>query len=146
MPGLRGCHARPTPDRTTLTAPRTPASEKDGRPGRSLMKDPRASALADYFYQRAAAFSFSADVNDAQDTARAGMALLDAAALAAQLSSSDVILRTLSEAGRFEMTPDRKAVFLETDELRAAIQRPLLGSQMTGYEILALVVKTARRR
>lgn len=109
------------------------------------MKDARAAALADYLYQRAAAFSLSADVNDAQDTAHAGMALLDAAALAGQLKPTDEILRTLSEAGHFETTPDRKAIFLETDELRAAIQRPLLGSRMTGHEILALVVKTARR-
>jgi hypothetical protein len=109
------------------------------------MKDPRAAALASYLYQRAAAFSLSADVNDAQDTARAGMALLDAAALAEQLGPTDQILISLSDAGRFETMPDRKAVFVETDALRAAIQRPLLGSRMTGQEILALVVKTARR-
>jgi hypothetical protein len=110
------------------------------------MKDARATALADYLYQRAAAFSLSADVNDAQDTAQAGMALLDAAALAGRLGPTDEILRVLSEAGRFETAPDRKAIFVETDELRAAIQRPLLGGRMTGHEILALVVKTARRR
>ena len=109
------------------------------------MKDPRAAALADYLYQRAAAFSLSADVNDAQETAHAGMALLDAAALAAQLRPTDKILTALSEAGRFETVPDGKAVFVETDELRAAIQRPLLGSRMTGHEILVLVLNTARR-
>jgi len=112
----------------------------------SGLRDARAAALADYLYQRAAAFSLSADVNDAQGTAHAGMALLDAAALADQLRPTDEILMTLSEAGRFETMPDLKAVFLETDELRAAIQRPLLGSRMTGQEILALVMRTARRR
>lgn len=107
------------------------------------MKDARAVALADYLYQRAAAFSLSADVNDAQGTAHAGMALLDAAALAERLGPTDQILKALSEAGRFETTPDSGATFLETDELRAAIQRPLAGRRMTGHEILALVVRTA---
>jgi hypothetical protein len=109
------------------------------------MKDARAAALADYLYQRAAAFSLSADVNDAQETAHAGMALLDAAALAEQLGPTDESLRTLSEAGRFETMPDGKAVFVETSELRAAIQRPLVGGRTTGREILTLIVKTARR-
>ena len=109
------------------------------------MRDARAAALAGYLHQRAAAFSLSADVNDAQETASAGMALLDAAALAEQLRPTDEILRRLSEAGRFETMPDGKAVFLETSDLRAAIQRPLLGGPMTGHEILTLVVKTARR-
>ncbi|MGN9909295.1 hypothetical protein ACTMTJ_17260 [Phytohabitans sp. LJ34] len=109
------------------------------------MTDARAAALADYLHQRAAAFSLSADVNDAQETAHAGMALLDAAAVAQRLGPKDEIIRTLSEAGRFETMPDGKAVFLETSELRTAIQRPLLGSRMTGHEILALVVSTARR-
>lgn len=109
------------------------------------MKDARAAALADYLYQRAAAFSLSADVNDSQDTAHAGMALLDAAALAEELGPTDEVLKTLSEAGRFETMPDNTATFLETDDLRAAIQRPLVGSRMTGHEILALVVNTARR-
>lgn len=73
------------------------------------------------------------------------MALLDAAAVAARLRPTDEILKTLSEAGCFETMPDGKAVFRETDELRAAIQRPLLNGRMTGHEILALVVETARR-
>ncbi|GLH98674.1 hypothetical protein Pa4123_39490 [Phytohabitans aurantiacus] len=136
----RRTHVRPPPDRTSHRARRITLGLG------TRVKDARAAALARYLYQRAAAFSLSADVNDAHGTAHAGMALLDAAALAEQLRSTDESLRTLSEAGRFETMPDGKAVFLETSELRAAIQRPLLGSRMTGQEILALVVETAGRR
>jgi hypothetical protein len=106
--------------------------------------DPRAAALADYLLQRAAAFSLSADVTDEQQTAHAGMALLDASRLAAELQPNDERLTALSEAGLFETMPDKRAIFLETAELRAAIQRPLSGTLMSGHEILALLVATAR--
>lgn len=110
----------------------------------SKTSDPRAVALADYLSQRAAAFSLSADVRDEQQIAHAGMALLDASRIAAELQPTDERLTALSEAGLFETMPDEKAIFLETAELRAAIQRPLSGSPMSGHEILALLVATAR--
>lgn len=110
----------------------------------SKAPDPRAKALADYLSQRAAAFSLSADVTDEQETARAGMALLDASRIAAELLPTDERLTALSEAGLFETMPDGKSVFRETAELRAAIQRPLSGTPMSGHDILALLVDTAR--
>jgi hypothetical protein len=106
--------------------------------------DARAAALADYLLQRAAAFSLSADVTDEQQIAHAGMALLDASRLAAELQPTDERLTALSEAGLFETMPGKRATFLETAELRAAIQRPLSGTRMSGHEILALLVDTAR--
>jgi hypothetical protein len=105
--------------------------------------DARAAALAGYLRQRAAAFSLSADVALQQNTARAGMALLDAAMIAEGLEPTDERLTVLSEAGYFESMPDGKARFLETAELRAAIQRPLFGTSMSGHEILALIVEAA---
>lgn len=110
----------------------------------SKAPDPRAVAVADYLSQRAAAFSLSADVSDEQQIAHAGMALLDASRIAADLQPTDERLTALSEAGLFETMPDEKAIFLETAELRAAIQRPLSGTPMSGHEILALLVATAR--
>jgi hypothetical protein len=106
--------------------------------------DARAAALADYLRGRAAAFSLSADVNKEQHIAKAGMALLDAAMIAEGLSPTDERLKALSEAGRFETMPNGNALFLETAELRAAVQRPLAGTPMSGHEILHLIVDTAR--
>jgi hypothetical protein len=106
--------------------------------------DARAAALADYLRGRAAAFSLSADVNNEQHIARAGMALLDAALVAEHLSATDERLAALSEAGLFETMPDGKALFLETGEVRAAVQRPLAGTSMSGPEVLHLLVYTAR--
>jgi hypothetical protein len=108
------------------------------------MGDARAHALADYLCQRAAAFSLSADVTDEQHIARAGMALLDAAHIARELPPEDDRLKVLSEAGRFETMPDHTARFVETEQLRAAVQRPLSGESMTGNAILELIVETAR--
>jgi hypothetical protein len=105
--------------------------------------DARAAALAVYFRDRASAFSMSADVNDEQGIAGAGMALLDAAKLAETLSAQDQRLILLSEAGRFETMPNDTALFLETPALRAAMQRPLAGEPMSGSDILALLVDTA---
>jgi hypothetical protein len=106
--------------------------------------DARAAALADYLRRRAAAFSLSADESDQQHIARAGMALLDAAVIAEGLSATDERLTALSEAGLFETMPDGKARFLETAELRAAVQRPLAGTAMSGHEVLRLLVDITR--
>lgn len=95
-----------------------------------------------YLRQRASAFSMSSDVHDEPHIARAGMALLDAARLAEELSPSDPRLVALSEAGRFESMPDDTARFLETPAVRAAVQRPLAGVPMSGSEILVLLVDT----
>jgi hypothetical protein len=108
--------------------------------------DPRARSLADYLRQRAADFSFSADVNDAQTTARAGMTLLDAALLAEAMPEGDRRLRALSEAHCFESLPEREALFLETPAIRSAVQRPLAGEPMTGVQVIDLIVATARNR
>lgn len=107
--------------------------------------DARALALAEYLRERAAGFSLSADVNQADQIAQAGMALLDAAAMAETLTAGDPTLIALSEAGRFETMPDNKARFLETPQLRAAVQRPISGAPMAGEQILALLVYSAGR-
>lgn len=86
----------------------------------------------------------SADVTDSQQTAQCGAALLDAARTAESWSSDNGLLMELSESGRFETMPGRRARFLETSEVRAAVQRPLAGAPMSGDEILALVVEAAR--
>jgi hypothetical protein len=106
--------------------------------------DARALALAEYLRERAAAFSLSADVNEAGQIARAGMALLDAAALAETLPADDPSLIALSEAGRFESMPGNAARFVETPPLRAAVQRPISGSPMSGEQILTLLVDSVR--
>jgi hypothetical protein len=110
------------------------------------MTDPRARSLAFYLRQRAADFSLSADVNDAQTTARAGMTLLDAAMLAEAMPEGDRRLRQLSEAHCFESLPEREAQFLETPAIRSAVQRPLAGEPMTGVQVIDLIVATARDR
>lgn len=114
-----------------------------GHHPREGSQDPRASALADYLRERAASFSMSADVTGVQDTARAGMALLDAAVIAEALGSSDRELRVLSEAGLFESMPGGRAWFVETQRIRAAIQRPLVTERQTGAQIIAQLVATA---
>jgi hypothetical protein len=108
--------------------------------------DARAEALADYLHDRAAVLSFSADVSDSDVTASAGMALLDAAKLAAAMPPDDARLTALSEAGLFETMPERRAVFLETPEVRAVVQRALAGGARSGAEILGLIVATTTRR
>ncbi|MGZ4589369.1 MAG: hypothetical protein ACXV2I_01080 [Actinomycetes bacterium] len=107
------------------------------------MTDPRASALAAYLRARAASFSMAADANDASHVAQAGMALLDAAALAEGWPPSDPSLRRLSEAGLFETMPDDAVRVVETAAVRSATQRPLSGDAMTGAQILALMVASA---
>jgi hypothetical protein len=108
--------------------------------------DRRATALARYLRGRAAAFSMSADVNDAQGIADSGMALLDAAEIAERMSPSDERLTALSVAGHFESMPDGQARFVETPPLRAVIQRPLAGSAMSGSAVLETLVQTAVNR
>jgi hypothetical protein len=110
-----------------------------GRPGPS---DSRASALADYLRERAAAFSLSADVRESQSTASAGMALLDAAHVADAMMTNDPRLVLLSEAGLFESMPGGRAFFLETVQVRAAIQRPLVRDPQDGEQIIAYLVAT----
>lgn len=105
--------------------------------------DPRAQALADYLRERAAAFSLSADSTGEQHVATAGMALLDAAALAERLASADRRLVALSRAGCFEAMPGGSCRFVETHDLRAVVQRPLAGSPMSGDRILDLLAATA---
>lgn len=106
-------------------------------------RDPRAAALAAYLRQRASDFSLSADVNNAPETAEAGLALLDGALLAAEMRPDDPRLRALSEAGLFESMPDGEARFLETEAIRATIQRPIVGEPQSGEAILALLVAAA---
>ena len=103
-------------------------------------------ALAEYMRERAAAFSLSADVNDADQIAQAGMALLDAAAIAETLPTDDPTLIALSEAGRFESMPGDKAHLVETPRLRAVVQRPISGAPMAERQILALLVDSAGNR
>jgi DNA-binding MurR/RpiR family transcriptional regulator len=100
-------------------------------------------ALAQYLRDRAAAFSLSADVTTQQHVADAGMALLDAAAIAENLTRSDPTLTRLSEAGCYESMPDLEVRFVETEAVRAAIQRPLSGEPMTGRDIVTLIAAVA---
>jgi hypothetical protein len=105
--------------------------------------DPRAQALAGYLRERAAAFSLSADSTGEQHVATAGMALLDAAACAERLASTDRRLEVLSRAGCFEAMPGGSCRFVETHDLRAVVQRPLSGSPMSGEQILDLLAGIA---
>lgn len=107
--------------------------------------DPRANALAQYLRRRAASFSLSADVGDVDSTAAAGMALLDAAAIAETMTSHDPRLQALSEAGCFESMPHDRARFVESPQIRAAILRPLVSDSQTGTQIITLLVATAIR-
>lgn len=109
----------------------------------SQLPDSRAAALAAYLRERASAHSLSCDVNDEQDIATAGMALLDAARLAENMPPTDPRLVRLSEAGRFESMPNHEALFLESPAVRAAMQRPLAGRVMSGSDILQVLVSTA---
>jgi hypothetical protein len=106
--------------------------------------DPRAAALAKYLRQRAADFSWLANLNDTQYTARAGMVLLDAAALAEAMPAGDERLCELSWRHRFTSAPHGLALFVETPAIRAAIQRPMITAPMTGKQVLELIVVTAR--
>ena len=115
-------------------------------PGHEGPRDARAAALAHYLRQCAASFSMSADVGDVDSTAKAGMALLDAAAIADAMPSDDARIKVLSEAGLFESMPHGQARFLETPEIRAAIQRPLVSNPRAGVEIIAELVATANWR
>lgn len=108
--------------------------------------DPRGAALARYLRWWAAAFSLSADISDMSTTASAGMALLDAAAVADSMRSDDPRITALSEAGLFESAPDGQATFVETMDIRAAIRRPIASGSQDASDILTLLVKTAALR
>ena len=106
--------------------------------------DARADALSRYLRERAAAFSLSADHTDQMAVALAGMALLDAAALAAGMSADDPRLSELSERGYFESMPGGRARFRESPQMRSAVQRPLSSHIESGEEILSALVAAAR--
>jgi hypothetical protein len=106
-------------------------------------EDARSVALAQYLRRSAAAFSLSSDVRDAADTAEAGMVLLDAALIAESLPAHHEALRVLSEAGLFESMPHGKAVFVESPEIRASIQRALVSDKEDGAAIIAKLIATA---
>jgi hypothetical protein len=106
-------------------------------------RDPRGEALARYLRERAADFSFSADVTTQQHVARAGMALLDAAAIAEHLTRTDPCLDRLSAADCFESMPGLGFRFVETDAIRAVLQRPLAGRPATGRDILTAIADAA---
>jgi hypothetical protein len=106
--------------------------------------DPRGPAVATYLRDRAAAFSLSADVTTQQHVALAGMALLDAASIAEHLPSGHHVLTQLSEAGCFESLADGGTRFVESEQLRAAVQRPLSGVPMSGLDILELLTAAAQ--
>jgi hypothetical protein len=108
--------------------------------------DPRGPALAEYLREQASAFSLSADVTTQQHVARAGMALLDAAAIAEHLPSTHHVLHTLSEAACFESMADGRTRFVETPQVRAAVQRPLSGLAVSGVDILESVASAAGGR
>jgi hypothetical protein len=108
--------------------------------------DPRGLALADYLRAQAEALSLSADSTGEQHIARAGMALLDAAALAEHLPATDRRLRALSLAERFETMPNGASRFLGTPDVAAALRRPVSGSSMSGEQILNLLVAVATDR
>lgn len=108
--------------------------------------DRRAIALAEHLRRCAASFSLSADVADVDSTATAGMALLDAAAIAEAMTSDDRRLAALSEAGCFESMPHQGALFLESAHVRAAILRPLVSEAQTGAEIIAEIVAAVTGR
>jgi hypothetical protein len=102
--------------------------------------------LARYLRSWASAFSLSADITDLSTTADAGMALLDAAAIADSMHSDDPRLKALSAAGLFESAPDGQAIFVETVDVRAAIRRPIASGPQDGPAILTLLVNTAALR
>jgi hypothetical protein len=108
--------------------------------------DPRITALATFLRQRAAAFSLSADVNNAEHTARAGMALLDAALLVEAMLPDDPTLRALSEAGCFEPMPQNLEVFVATPEVHRVLRSPLAGNAQDAQQILSHIVSAARQR
>ena len=105
--------------------------------------DPRGHALAEYLRAQAAALSLSADSTGEQHIATAGMAILDAALLAEHLPSTDQRLANLSRAERFETMPDGGSVFRATQDVQAALRRPIAGAPMTGEQILNLLVTIA---
>lgn len=105
--------------------------------------DSRALALAIFLRRWAGAFSFSADVLDSPETARAGMALLDAAQRAEQLAPDDPVIVVLSEAGHFESMPGGDSRFVETVEVRRAVLRLVVGPAFDGGQVLAAIASAS---
>lgn len=105
--------------------------------------DARAVALAEYLRRCAASFSMSADSTDGPRTAEAGMALLDAAAIAESLPSDNHAIRVLSEAGLFESMPGGRALFVQVPAIRAAVLRALVSDAENGSAILDKLVAAA---
>jgi hypothetical protein len=115
------------------------SAEDRSRPG----QDPRSAAFGRYLREAAASFSLSADVTGTASTADAGMALLDAALIAEAMPADDPRIRLLSEAGLFESMPQGEAAFVETREVRRAIQRSLVSGPEDGSAIIAKVAAAA---
>lgn len=91
-------------------------------------------------------FSLSADVTRSACVAAAGMALLDAAEEAERLQPRDPILVDLSEARRFEPMPGDEARFVDSEEVRRALRRPISGAPEDAHHILLAVVAAVARR
>ncbi len=104
--------------------------------------DPRAFALAEFLRERAALYSLSADVNDSSHLAEAGMALLEAAAIAGALRPRDPLMVQLSERGLFESMPGQTARVVDSHELRRALQRSIVGEVRDGQVVLSDLVET----
>ena len=88
--------------------------------------DPRALALSDFLRAHAAGFGLSAEVNDSAHIADAGMALLAAADLAAQMYAREPLLVEMSERGMFESMPDHGARVVTRDAVNSFIRRGLV--------------------
>jgi hypothetical protein len=108
--------------------------------------DPRAAALAAFLRTRASLYSLSADVNNSPRIAEAGMALLEAAAIAEQLGSRDPLLVRLSEAGMFESMPNQEATVVSTPEIDRILQRPIAGGSRDGLTILGELAQAVEPR
>lgn len=98
--------------------------------------DPRATALAGFLRERAALFSLSADVNNSPHVAEAGMALLEAAAIAQDLRPMDPLLVGMSERGLFESMPNGGSRVVDSDELGRSLSRSILGKPRDGRRVL----------
>lgn len=98
--------------------------------------DPRAAALSRFLRDRAALFSLSADVNDSAEIAEAGMSLLEAAAVAQQMVSSDPLLVTMSERGLFESMPHGAARVVDSVAVGQSLARSIMRGSRDGRTVL----------
>jgi hypothetical protein len=104
--------------------------------------DPRALALATFLRDRAALFSLSADVNGSPHIAEAGMSILAAADIAADLSPTDPLLIEMSERGLFESMPNGAARVLATDDVGRSLSRSIVGATRDGHRVLVDMVNS----